>query len=305
MPSYYLQPQEYAAYGVPNATTVQVAQASELIDAYLLRPEGLIYAPDGQGNPAYMVKPLPSITLTSTQTILPGSNVSIVVTGGTNAIALGSTQSGFVCTINKENSSITESCIVISVVGQTVILSNVLFEHAEGSLLEFGLCIFESKQMPAGRPQTQLSRFPVNYILAGQGRYGYSRRGNSGAYALNEFNLLAQYTMFGGPPTWEIFNQTLVGVDPDTGNVWAPAGILLAYYTEIRFSYIAGFTYANLPSQIKMACAKIITSLVQMPINGAIKGLRAGDTAVQFFASTNLSEDTIALIYPYQARIYV
>ncbi len=305
MPSYYLQPQDYAAYGVPNATTAQVAQASELIDAYLLRPEGLIYAPDGQGNPAYMVKPSPSITLTTTQVLNPGANVSVIVTGGTNAIALGSTQSGFVCTIDRLNPSKTESCIVISVVGQTVTLANVLFEHDVGSALEFGLCVFESKQMPNGRPQCQLSRFPVNYILAGQGRYGYSRRGNSGAYALNEFNLLAQYTMFGGPPTWEIFNQTLVGVDPDTGNVWAPAGILLAYYTEIRFSYIAGFTYANLPSQIKMACANLINSFVSMPINGAVKGLRAGDTAIQYFAATNLSQDTTALLYPYQARIYL
>ncbi len=50
--SQYLQGADLAAFGVPNATTAQIEQASALIDAYTNRPEGLTYTGqvmDGSG----------------------------------------------------------------------------------------------------------------------------------------------------------------------------------------------------------------------------------------------------------------
>lgn len=305
MPSVYLQSGDYATYGVPNATAAQVTLASSIIDGFLKRPEGLIWVADANGNPCYMQSVTPALTLQATQSFAAGQNVNLTVSGPVASIALGSTQCGLVAIVDRANTGVTEACIVSSINGNTIQLTNVQFSHSTNALLEFGMVIFEEKQMPIGRPLTTLSRFPIQIILAGQGRYGFPRRGNSGMNAVNEYNLLAAITKFGGPPIWEIFNQTLVGVDPITGTVWAPAGILLAYYTEIRFSYIAGYSYYSLPPQIKQACANIITATVNMPLNGAIQSQRAGDTAMTRFAATNLDDDTKAMLLPFQARLFI
>lgn len=304
MPSEYLQGDDLATYGVPSATQDQIKIASSLIDGYLQRPEGLIWVPDANGNPCYMAAKTPSFKLIATSSFSPGSNVNVTVSGPVLAISLGSTQCGLVAILDRDNDEKREAVIVQSINGNTIQFANVQFEHDTGSLIEFGLVIFEECQMPAGRPITNVSRTPVCIILAGQGRYGYPRRGNS-FYEINEYNLLAAITKFGGPPIWEIFDQTLVGVDPGTGQLWAPAGILLAYYTEIRFSYIAGFTYESLPPAIKLSCANIIIANLVAPVNGAIRSYRAGDTAIDRFTSSYFSDDTKALLEPFMARQYV
>lgn len=301
MPSSYLQSTDYATFGVPVSTSAgQVNQASAIMDGYMARPEGLLWTPDAKGNPCYMSAKTPLIVLTSSGSIAVGQNVNVTVTGGYAGI-----QPGMVAILDRANPSLTEACIVNSVTGNVVQLTNVQLSHAPGCLLEFGMVIFEERQMPSGRPITVVSRTPVMMVLAGQGRYGYPRRGNSGAYAVNEYNLLAAVTKFGGPPIWEIFDQTKVGVDPNTGELWAPAGILLAYYTEIRFSYIAGYQYASLPSQIKQACANIINSMTNMPMNGSIKSQRAGDTGLERFGATYFDEDTKSMLDPFRARLFV
>lgn len=54
MPSIYLEPDDYAMYGVPLATASQVIKASTIIDGYLNKPEGLIYTVDGDDEPSAM-----------------------------------------------------------------------------------------------------------------------------------------------------------------------------------------------------------------------------------------------------------
>ncbi len=304
MPSVYLEGDDKTIYGVGSATDQQIEQSSSLIDGYLQRPEGLIWVPDANGNPCYMKAKSPSFTLTTTEDISPGDNVNVTVTGALLAISLGSSQCGLVAIMDRLNDEKREAVIVNGINGNTVQLTSVQFSHAAGSLLEFDLVIFEECQMPSGRPLTNVSKTPVRIVLAGQGRYGYPRRGNS-FFEINEYNLLAAITKFGGPPIWEIFDQTLIGVDPGTGQLWAPAGILLAYYTEIRFSYIAGWTYASLPPSVKLACANIIGAMASIPMNGSIRSYRAGDTAIERFGSTYFSDDTKDLLQPFRARHYV
>ena len=164
------------------------------------------------------------------------------------------------------------------------------------------MTIFEECQMPQSRPNVNVSRYPVQNVIAGRGRYAYARRNQSYAN-LDIYNLLATITQFGGPPTWEVFDQTKVSINPTTSMLWAPCGVLIAYYSEIHFSYIAGYTYLNLPSAIKFACANVINAAINVPMNGSIQNYRAGDTAINRFSDTYFDRDTKALLEPFKSRM--
>lgn len=303
MPSVYLEPDDYAAYGVPNATAQQVSFASTTINGYLRRREGLLWSPDANGEACYMNAMTPQVVLVNADPISPGQNVNVTVTGVVNAANI--IQIGFVLILERTNSAATEACIVTSITGNVVQLANVQFAHDAGINMEYGLTLYESKVMPPGRPITTLAQWPLQKIMAAQGRYGYPRRGDTATSSVNTFNMLAVFTQFGGPPLWEGIDQTRVGFNPDTAQVWAPAGIMLAYFTDIRFSYIAGYTYSSLPADVKQACANIINAAAEFPVNGAVKNQRAGDTAIERFAASNFDDDTKTLLNPYKARLYV
>src|SRR5882762_8719706 len=168
MPSVYLESSDYAAYGAPNATASQVTLASSIIDGYLQRPEGLIFVNDYTGTPCYMANKTPTITLTATQSILPGQNVNVTITG-----AIGAVQSGYVAILDRNNPGATEACILNSVNGNVLQFINVQFPHDVGCTFDFQMTIYEERQMPTGRPLVTLSRWPLQIVLSGQGRYGY------------------------------------------------------------------------------------------------------------------------------------
>lgn len=298
MVSAYLQTGDYAAYGVPNATVAQVQQASLYIDAYLRRQEGLIWSPDGNGDPCWMVGASPSNTVNLAAAISPGQNVVVSVTGP--ALSL---QPGDIVIADKATQSITEALQVVAKTGKTLTFGTVQFSHAQGAALDTGLDIVEQKYLPTNRPLTNLSRPPLQRILSGIGRYGYSRRGDTASGNTDDFNLLAVYNQFGGPPAWEMFDPLSCDFDQRTCQLWIPAGIMLAYYTEVRVRYIAGFSVANLPGEIKIACAKIILAQANDPNIGAAKSYKAGDTAVTKFADTILGGDVQQMLNPYRARV--
>jgi hypothetical protein len=302
MGSVYLQSSDYDAYGVASSTTAaQVTQASTVIDSYLQRPEGLIWMPDANGAPAYMQSLAPTITLVSTGSISPGVNVNVTVTGPVVAV-----QVGFVAILNKSNSEAVEACSIVAIAGNVITLTSVQFSHDAGCTLDFGLTIFETLSMPQNRPLTRLSRFPVLNLLSGQGRYGYTRRGASPAGVVDQYNLLATITKFGGPPVWEPFDVTVCSItDPYTANLWIPAGVLIAYYSEIRVNYAAGWQYTNLPSDIKQSCANILNASLNAPIFGNMKMMKAGDTALERATSTYLDDDTKNMLAQYRARSFV
>lgn len=301
MVSTYLQSSDYANYGVPNATSAQVTQASVLIDAYLQRPEGLIYVNGGNGLPCYMQSKTADMTMTVSGSITAGTNVIVTVTGVTPKNSFV----GQVVILDRLNTNVTEAVVIAAVNGNNVTLSSVQFNHSPDALIEFDLVITEQRQMPQGRPLVQLFKIPAVNILGGQGRYGYGRRNSSDNMVVNEYNLLAAVSQYGGPPVWETFNPANADVDPLTGELWAPSGILLAYYTEIKIYYIAGYTYSTLPSVIKLACANIINAATQSPVNANFKSMRAGDTELVRFGPTLIDKDTQDMLKPFAARSFV
>ena len=297
MPSKYLDSDEYRLYGVSkNTTEGQVVQASLLVDTYLRRPEGLEYVPDTNGNPLYMAG------LTATQTFRvpagfgPGSMVTVTMTG-----PLGTLSHGGVLVVNK-GAATAETLVIWSIQNNLVTFMRVLNTHTGTEPLDYGLTILETKQLPSNRPLMMLTRNPIVALLQGQGRYGYGRRGGNNNYTLNEFNLLAVMTQFGGPPVWENIVLTFSDWNPETGQVWVPAGIMLAYYSEVRMWYLAGWTHANIPPAIKQAVANVITSQKQSPMSGNTKLLKAGDTTIERFMDTVLDADTRLMLEPYRTR---
>jgi hypothetical protein len=306
MPSIYLESADYAAYGVPNATSAQVQQASAQIDAYLDRREGLVWAPDGNGNPCYMAGMNPSLSLTLGSAIAPGKSVVVNLVGPAAMLKVGS-----VLIADVANTAVTEALVVQAIDGQQVTFTNVLFAHAQGATLADGLTIVEQRTMPEDRPITMVAQTPVMSILSGVGRYGYMRRGLDAVGSIDTYNLLAVMSKFGGPPAWEVWTPQANSCEPETGTVWVPAGVLLAYYTEVRMHYVAGWTYATLPAQVKQACANIVSNIAAVSgMPGTMQRLQAGDTTMQRFAnqpgilnSFIMDDDTKALLAPYRARL--
>lgn len=308
MSSAYLQSADYAAFGVPNATAAQVQQASAQIDAFLARREGLLWAPDGNGNPCYMTGANPELTLHLQSGIAPGTNVAATVTGPASTLQLGA-----VLIADVGTSNITEALVVVSVSGQQVTFANVQFAHSAGATLQTGLTIVEQRTMPEDRPITMVTRTPVMSMLSGAGRYGYMRRGADAVGSIDTYNLLAVMSKFGGPPAWEPWTPQANSVDPQTGTVWVPAGVLLAYYTEVRIHYVAGWTYASLPTEIKQACANVISNIAAVAgVPGTMQRVQAGDTTMQRFNpqpgaanSLIIDDDTKTLLAPYRVRLLV
>ncbi|WP_234775180.1 hypothetical protein [Paraburkholderia tropica] len=311
MPSSYLTSTDYATYGLPSSTSAgQVTQASTLIDLYLKRPEGLVWSPDGTGAPGWMAALSPTMTFQCAGPISPGQNVTVELTGGVATINVGD-----VLILDRGNSAIAEPVAVVSfgnglqsIAGVTppvqVTLQNVVFEHPGPCTLDAGMVLKQHKFMPDGRPVTNLAYTPIARLLAGQGRYGYGRRGASSRYQVDEFNLLASLSHFGGPPVWEFFPMVNTGVDFETGQLWVPAGVMLAYYSEINLWYLAGYPASGIPAAIKMACANVIQAQASVPQLGAVKSYKAGDTALERFAATLLDEDTKAMLAPYRAKAW-
>jgi hypothetical protein len=79
---------------------------------------------------------------------------------------------------------------------------------------------------------------------------------------------------------------------------------MLVYYSEVKVRYVAGFQYSNLPPEIKMACAQLITALANDPGIGNFRSAQAGDTKLERFAASNLSDDVKQMLRPWQARAW-
>ncbi|APR40507.1 hypothetical protein [Paraburkholderia sp. SOS3] len=245
----------------------------------------------------------PELTFEAQSSFGPGNGITVDVSGPTAMLQVGD------CVVlDRANEDLVEAVQITSINGQQLTLgttaanvpNGVMFEHAAGCTMETGLLITEKRYLPKNRSEISLAKVPVARIVGGTGRYGYGRRGDQASYNTDNFNLLASLMKFGGPPAWEIWPaNTAAGIEAETGQVWVPAGIMLAYYSEIKARYVAGFQYSNLPSVVKMACAQIITSLAALPPLGNVRMYQAGDTKIEQFTASLFGEDVKAMLGPY------
>lgn len=300
MGSVYIQPGEYPDYGLPAATTVaQVRAASALLDAYLGRPEGLIWAPDWAGMPCYMVAAPASFSFVSLGAIAPGANVAVAIANGVNL----TDKIGEAVILDRANAGLTEACAIVGASPGSITLGNVAKSHASSCTLELGLTINEERALPAKRSITRVAARPIVRLIAGAGRFGYGRRGDQQSNLYGDVNLLAMMAAFGGPPAWVPFDVGQANISSTSGEIWVPPGLMYgAYFTEARVSYIAGFAQAALPGIVKSATALGVNASANFPeITGNIKMARAGDTAVERFRDSVLDADTRQQLAPFKS----
>jgi hypothetical protein len=295
----YIQTGEMAAYGISDGSAAQINSATATINAYLKRPEGLIWSPDANGMPGWMASLNPTMNFTVAGGIALGANIVVTIPNA----SFGFQTIGEVVILDRANSGIAEACVVGATSGNTITLQSVQFSHGANATMEFGLTIMDEKALPAGRPIARTSRTPVARLIGGCGRYGYARRGDQAAGIEFIPTLLPIVQGFGGPPLWVPFNTSDIDINFNTGEMWIPSGLLLAYYTDVRLRYVAGWALSNLPSDVKQACANIVRGMIDNPLTGNIKIQKAGDAMLQRFGPESLDDDTKGLLEPYRARL--
>jgi hypothetical protein len=121
----------------------------------------------------------------------------------------------------------------------------------------------------------------------------------------SEFNLLAILQQFGGPPAFVPLDVLQIGVNPISGELWIPAGLLLAYYSTVRLHYLAGWQQAYLPYDIKQACANLVAGLANPLLgNAALKAVSMVGISIQRFAPTVIDDDTKRILNQYKSRLF-
>ncbi len=132
--------------------------------------------------------------------------------------------------------------------------------------------VFERNRLPDGVPITRASVTPLAIVapattpfISVRARHGI-QRGAGGEGALAE--MLAP---FGGPPAWVDLAPSQVEYNAATGELWLPAGIFGAPYTDVELTYTAG--YAQVPEAAKLACAQIIRNVESHPAAN-VRGVR-------------------------------
>ncbi|QEL14782.1 hypothetical protein [Limnoglobus roseus] len=295
----YLSAEEYESFGVSDATPSQIDSACRVINTCLARPEGLVWSPDANGAPAFMTNQNPSRNLTIPGPINPGSNVVIGLPGQ----AFGQQYIGEVVILDRAIPAKVEACVVTAASSDSITLASVQLVHGTQFTLDFGLTILQELPVPAQRSTVRLSRTPVVRILSAFGRYGAGRRSQQFSGPDINTNLLAMTAAFGGPPAWVQFPVDQTDVNTGTGEVWIPPGLMLAYFSDVRLRYVAGWPKESLPGDIKQAVANIVRTAIDSPFGGNIKSMKAGDAALERFSASSIDRDTQALLLPYKTLL--
>jgi hypothetical protein len=297
----YLRPEDYAAYGIDAQSAGRIAQASDVINGFLRRPEGLVIGVDAAGRPAYMTGLEPLGQLTSIGDVPAGTNVSVPVRDLPSLSLIGEA-----VVLDRANASATETCSIcgINTENQTLILQKVTRTHNGPVALEQGLCITEEITMPSRRSIARTSRIPIARLVGGAGRFGYGRRSDQITGHFDTLALTSALHSFTGAPRWQSFDPVTADVSAASGEVWIPGSMYLSNYTEVRLHYVAGWVPEALPSAIKQATANIVRALADSPMGAGIESLETSGMRLKRSSDSVLDSDTRRLLAPFMVRAF-
>lgn len=296
----YISPSDFANYGIPDASASQVDVATRLVNNYLNRPEGILWVKGADGFPCYMAWKEPTLSLSLPAPIAAGANVQINIPNG----GFGLQNIGEMVILDRANSGVVEACLISGATRNSITLQSVQFPHDTGACIDFGMTIVDELALPNGRTTVMVTRTPMVRLQSGYGRYGQGRRSQQFAGADVSSNLLAYVAAFGGPPQWTQFDVNDVDVNTSTGTLWCPPGLLLAYFSDVRLHYCAGWQINNVPSNIKQAVANLVRQAIDLPYGPSAKLVKAGNATIQRFGNTLIDDDTKAILDPYKAKFF-
>ena len=289
MPSAYILPADYETFGIADATDAQVASASRMVDAQIGRPDGLLWAADANGLPAWMAGKTPSRTYTLTSPLAAGDAVTITLPFG----AFGPGSVGSPVVLDRSNDQAAETCIITAATGTKLTLANAQFAHAAGGTLDFGLAITEEVRIAHGGMARTAAR-PLARVLSITGSY----RGVNQPYldCIDELLTIGSTTSILNP-----FPVSQCDVDEITGICWLLPGDVRSGFSRVKLSYIAGWSYDTLPEAIKQAVAAIVRGGIDsgMPA-GNWKMIKDGDATIERFSGGLIDAATMGLLSPYR-----
>lgn len=283
-------------------TSGSAEQASAIVDAYLKRPEGLVYETDATGVPIYMKGLTAKMTYTIAGALAPGSNVSATVTPA----MLRSDNVGDVLILDYGNQALQEAVTIATVTPPNLCtFLTVKFAHSGGAKGLSGLQIEEERGLPNKRSIARVGKWPLVNVLSLLGRYAYGRRSDQVGGLYQEMNLLASIQTFGGPPMWIPMAIDQCSWSDSTGEIWVPAGMLMAYYSDMKIRYVAGYSAYNVPDPIIRATAAISAAIdTNADFGGQVKMLAAGKSKIERMFASNVDQDTMLSLAPFMARTW-
>jgi hypothetical protein len=114
-------------------------------------------------------------------------------------------------------------------------------------------------------PNTQLQlNGNLSAFVGISGRYSYGRKSAASVFPDSQYaaNILQVAAFFGGPPQFVALDVTLTDYYDLIGEVWVPAGLMMASYTEVIAIYNSGYDPLNLPKGIKHGCAAVVKNFI-------------------------------------------
>lgn len=297
----YIALADAAEWGLAGATQPMLDAATALVNAYLRRPEGVVWAPDAAGAPCYMAGLTPTRALALSDAIVAGQAATVAAPRWVASQDL----LGEVFVVDRDDADRVEALVVSGVTETSITFEPAAFDHDAGASLEAGLVLLEERHLPSKRPIMRITRGPAVRLLSGRGRYGFGRRTDQALGIPADYGLITSLQFMGGPPSWIGFDVHQASVSDATGEVWIPAGVYGASFTEVRLRYVAGWSQANLPPAILSATAAAAAAILDAPeMTGNIKIYQAGGTKVERFADDLLDAASRAALEPYRAHAF-
>lgn len=300
----YLSADDYETYGLATTTAdADVVTASALLNAYLGRPEGLIWTADADGRPVCMAAKAPTLTLKCISAVALGRGVQVNL-----PYTIDHSYVGEVVILDRASEVLREACVVTAIDGDCITLASVRYNHAADVTLETGLLIRERLTFGFAKAAAFLSRTPVTCILSiCTRRDARDRRGpalsdaNHLAHGGNDYGqgCVAELVSMTNPAAVSFIAPGDYVLNPASGEL---ALHVLSRNLDTRVSYLSGFPEGGLPDFVKIACAQIVTAMQDtedLPGNARI--YQAGDTKIEQFTSSAVSDDIQMMLSPLKA----
>lgn len=167
----------------------------------------------------------------------------------------------------------------------------------------------ERLRLPGERGVVRLTYLPLvaqgqatSPLVSARGRFGWPRRGEQHNWYGSGLGYEASVEVlqaFALPGTWTAVDPASIDYCAETGELTLPMNALGFSFNELEVTYTAGL--ATVPNAVKFACAQIARNGLATPAL-TVKSGTLDRMHLEYFASTLLDNDVVALLAPYVAQ---